>query len=449
MANRYFQSVLDTRKGNRTFDVEALGAKNTWLTGVVSPPVAAIIETAIDDERNKKPAYEPLLFEGYVSEAARAIDRSIVIRRDIQEIESVAVTYARQYTRFDETVALNKKIEALGWEASEAKKLSTEHADVAKRFGAGTDPVAQGFAKQNNVASRSFDSSHTNLTSKNQAIADRWLVLEAMQEAERKQHETPGHALNFKERRDRLVEILKRDVLEAYRKCVAVREGIVRTYKPAQFPELPAAADVNALDRLLYWIRDAIEYLDKQREHEVEFDLTIPLVQPVQDWKNDKEVAVLKTADVQKLWFDVDVTAWLDNTFKRDAESRVGNLRLVGLGASVNVAVRDDNSNTVAFTLAVFPPKLERELADTTAQTRPPAILGNVAIVSKDSRAPKVEYGPEIRCLPVAGVWRIVLLPPRASQDGKNQKALTIADVFLHLRLVGTPARDRDRWLRQ
>lgn len=203
----------------------------SWLADCISPPVAAVIEKTIDSFRNKEPEYEPLLYDLYLGEAASALDRCLALRREIQDIEATATSFARQYARFNETVELDKQISDSSNLIKQERNLKVGFAEAATLIKSdNSSQIAGGMKRQSEVVAISHEETANELTRKNALSQKRWEILELINKAEQDQHSIPGHALNFKERRDRLLKLLDLDLAEAYKKCIASKEGLKVIY---------------------------------------------------------------------------------------------------------------------------------------------------------------------------------------------------------------------------
>jgi hypothetical protein len=452
LTNKY-ASLIDKAlsAANSPFSIQQLKESSGWLSEVTDPPIAVVIEQVIDALRNKQPEYEPMMFDTYINEVSNAIDRCLSLRREIQDIEASSIAYARQYLRFEKTSPLNKELDSSAGLETQASELSTSMLESAGAFPGGKDTLGPALSIQAKGAAKAQADSGVELARKSKLLTDRWNVLEQIHKEEVQQHQIPGFVLNFKERRDRYVSLLRRDLSEAWKKAIAVKAGIDLTFGPNVVPSLPETTDRNALDQLVFWARDSIEFLERQRERETEFDLVIPVAQPAKD-RAAADFAVGKTAvDIKTGNLLIDLGPWIENVFgETDGKLRVRSLRLRAIGASVSLP--DPNPpalRSLCYPIIVFPPTTPRPLDATMVNwtVRPPIVL-NARPEGAESAGVQYEMGYSVQNNPISGEWRIKFLPPvtNATATVSLLKDSPLVDLKLHLRLVGQLLNDVAKW---
>lgn len=452
----YLKLVEDAASDKKQFSSANLSKSSFWLEECISPPVAAVIEKTIDSFRNKEPEYEPLLYDLYLGEAASALDRCLSIRREIQDIEATAISFARQYARFNETVELDKQISDSTNLIKQEQNLKIGFSDAATLIKVdASSQIAGGMKRQSEVVATSHEETANELTRKNTLSAKRWETIELINKAEQTQHSIPGHALNFKERRDRLLKLLDLDLAEAYKKCIASKEGLRVIYSNAPMQPLPTSDSENALDLLLSWIRMQIEFIERQREREVDFDMIIPLVQPTKDRQGatisvGANAAIIK--DQANGTFIVDLRGWLDKYFG-DAgagKQRITALRLKAIGASVTTEMTDDKAGRSSiWNLIIFPPTTMRTLNASIQDylNRPPIILGDVRN-SGAERGVSMEDGPQVRNQKIYGEWRVRVMSQVSNgmSSAADRTNMPATDIKIHIRATGIPLNDPTGW---
>lgn len=431
------------------YSIAQLIVGNDWLVEATTPPVARLIEETISSLRNKQPEYEPLLFDLYIGEAAAAIDRCLSLRREIQEIESSALMHARQHVRFKKTLSVNKALDETADQESQAIELGAKFVESANEFpdsslGPALKIQALGLANAQESAS-------SELNRRGTLLARRWKILDEITEADMALHNVPGHVLNFNERRDRYLKLLEQDLTEAWKKCIAVNSGLELVFGDDWNSDLPDEAESNALDLLLFWARGAIDFLDSRREREIEFDLTVPFVQPASDRDDVSFTIGGDIADVKNGNMLFDVTPWLEKVFgESDGNKRMASLRVRSIGASVSIAdPKAVATKSLTYPIVVFPPTVARPLDESMVNrtVRPPVIL-NARPESAEGVSIEMESGSNIRNHPVAGEWRVKFVPPatNTSAAAVSIKTSSVIDFKLHLRLIGNPLNQASGW---
>jgi hypothetical protein len=105
---------------------------------------------------------------------------------------------------------------------------------------------------------------------------------------------TPSSPHNYGDRWWRLVRLLKQDIVVAYQKLAAAHIGGRRLYgwgrpdfanvrdlpRPWRAEENQSHNNIGFLDDLVVWVREALNYIDTQRQFEIDTDIVIPFVSP-------------------------------------------------------------------------------------------------------------------------------------------------------------------------
>lgn len=449
----YREEVLGASTTVAPFFAHSLKVARPWLDRAISPPIAAEIELVINGLRNKQPEYEPLLFDYYLGEASAALDRCLALRKEIQGLELLALDFARRYERSARTRAIDAELDNYASQSQQMKKLGDSYVAASKQF-KGSDKDA--LARQSEALGVSSREGGDSLQSRSGKLAERWKIVGEIDTAEEAQHDIPGHSLNFGERRERLVELLTRDLAEAVKKLITVQEGIKVIYGPlAPTTPLPGPGITNVLDRLVFWTRDVIEFLERQYEHEIEFDLVIPMNQKSVD-RDGAELGMGITAAIifnksEKKTFAVRTDAWLSKVFiSTQGKSLFSSLRLKGVGASISNGTPDEvDQKTAIFNVVVFPPVTPRALdaSMTDWLVRPPILLGDVR-PTRSEAAVAMEYGAAAHNQRVVGEWNVRVLHNVASatEAAKSKEELGATDLKLHLRVIGLLANDHTAW---
>jgi len=76
----------------------------------------------------------------------------------------------------------------------------------------------------------------------------------------------PGAPFSISRNVGSLSTLLKRDLCEAWKKCIAVKAGVELLFGAGAIQTCPPPQDTNALDLLLFWKGDIIDFLSDERE---------------------------------------------------------------------------------------------------------------------------------------------------------------------------------------
>ena len=361
--------------------------------------------------------YEQLLFESHLSDVSALLDRCLAYRRDAREMEIEAVRFAIEYSK---TAALLKIEDDLDKKTSEVPILEQEAAALRR---AATEfekvgGLGQGFSEANSGHSASAEARSSAYADRLKLQEDRRAEIRHWEEVYRARHEAPGSAHNYIERMERLVAFLAEDLYESYAKGEAVLAGINRIYSQ-QF-EMPKMG-YGLLDNLVAITRRVCRFLDSTHQHEVTYDLVVPLRQP---WnhKNTSLVSDKEWKDVAKGRGALPIKFRLSpNVFNQTC------VRVRAVGVSFGCADEPEsttstsssttgstNSTTKSFGAAYAKYRI-RATIHTPSQSkltseyfRPPVVLGDVSIYGGGA-ALALDNSSACRNISPFGEWRIFL----------------------------------------
>jgi len=460
---KYGLNVAALQKQSR-IDTEAL-SKTPALDAVYNSPVAVHIEDIIDKLRGDPPEYEPLLFERYLQDASNAVDRALTLRREIQQIELDAVTYAREYLRFEKLANVQEALEAREEALKIAKVNEQGFKEATEAFSKGGSEehaaLVAGFSKQSETLAHVANLTHNDEERRLVWIREKWQLLRQLTEAEIGQHSLLGSPVNLKERKDRLVAILNKELTEAYQKCISVEEGL-RVVFEKELP-LPKPDQLSALDNMVIWIRNAVEFIERRAEHEVTFTIQIPLTQPFKNYQNERNLGLEgapATNDLARLlgpksdgFVSFKTGRFLDESVGAarisgtgETQRLVRHMRVTGVGVSMSIAGIEDYQATTARWLAiVFPPERPRKLAHANAR-RPPCILGNIQ-PQRGNTEVQMQYGDEVQNAPAFGEWKVKVMAQTSNSGAADvDRTMHLRDVKLVLQIKGIPNVSSGDW---
>src|SRR5262249_41267987 len=155
--------------------------------------------------------------------------------------------------------------------------------EASKKFN-NTSDLGSGFSTLSSITSTAIGYTVENQKQTNTELTDRLNKLEAHQKRLELRHTTIGHALNFGERRDRIIPYILQDVAEAYEKARAARAGLrkqldIRDDDKFTFPKFQDEdndkEDAQFLDRFVLWTRDTIRKLEIEAAKDIQMDRVI------------------------------------------------------------------------------------------------------------------------------------------------------------------------------
>jgi hypothetical protein len=425
------------------------------------------IQETIKAALQEDPPYNPYLYEMLFSDVAKLLDRCLSYRRECADLEALAVRRALEFDLFED---LHKKQLQLQTLLASTKALEKE----SEAFAAASNDFApqapeKGFRT---LYGRSVDALSEQRTVEMQKGDISKAVLLRSREHQltlQSRHTTRGHALNYIERRARLIALLVQDIREAYQKARAAKAGLEAQLKITSEPAYPFPAlkederDVDFLDAFVLWARSVAHNYEIATKDEVQFDLVLPLVHP---WTADLLPVGISPTNPKRLVeaeifnaamkTDGKLTFSLRNALPTEAQ--VKNLRVRAVGISIGVS-QDYWTNYPIWTsktwsCVIIPPAQRDPLRqDPTAQLkRDPVIIGRAGIYRGDVVA-QLNSGTEVWNVdPRTEDWTVVVNRLMNAPYGNinwvwPRNSDQITDIKLHLRLTGEPARQADRWI--
>ncbi len=425
------------------------------------------IRNAINSVASGLSPYNPFLYEALLTDCARLLDRCFAYRRECCELEAQAVRRALEFDLIGDLYPMQKTLQNTLTDPT-ALAGQRDACDSAGDVFQNTD----GFKVLYKKTATAIAAQETLESSKRVtlgSILDRAYQHQQTLEA---RHSTPGHSLNYAERRERMISLIVPDVVEAYLKAKAAKAGFefqlgVTSDPTAPFPQIANdQTDVLFLDKLALWARSLAQNYELLRsQDEAVFDRVIPLTFP---WSMDLTAQNPKTilsgglaAFTLAMQGDGKLTFNLSNALP--SATQVDHLRVRAIGLSIGVNT-DFWTNYPRFAprtwcCEVFPPTQRDPQQPTNAGatiTRMPVVLGRVGIYRGDVPL-DMNSGPGIWNVdPRAGDWTIVVdrltnhlySAYDATWMGTWPRAKDlITDIKVHLRMVGKPSTNPNDWI--
>ncbi|MEQ1881711.1 MAG: hypothetical protein ABL878_12160, partial [Burkholderiales bacterium] len=184
----------------------------------------ALADFTIPDE-----AYFPLLIETYLREASSHLDRVLSYRREMRELEILAVRTAAEYVLQQEQTEANLKLAVIRLRAAQTRTEQTAQDKAAKAFQAGSAEVA-GFRELASGASSRLGQDLADTAAEAQLLKDIHQRDSDYQRLYADRHKEPGNAHNYAERAGILLKLLQQDFAFAQKKCQALNSGFTLIY---------------------------------------------------------------------------------------------------------------------------------------------------------------------------------------------------------------------------
>lgn len=247
--------------------VKSANAWNTTFdTSYMASSESALKEVAA--EESKRFYHNVRLVEQLLGEISVLVDRCIAYRKEGEdlEIQGIASGMNKYVTfTFDEKDLEQAKIDS---SFAMASVLADKFASAASALN--SDPNDKGTRLQLDALGAG-NKEFANAQSKRLA----WQIgrMKQTQELNRMligRYDTPGSAHNFAERFDRLRKFFEQDIVSAYRRALAAKEGMWKIYfKKIPLPDIERE---DFLDEMVLWTRECMRYV--ARISETEFEIT-------------------------------------------------------------------------------------------------------------------------------------------------------------------------------
>jgi hypothetical protein len=356
--------------------------------------------------------FEPLLLSIHIDKLEDLCEKCMALRREIRELEILAVKSIMDYELFLKTSVIDEESETIRLlqDSKAAEKLSLDAAATA--FG-NSPALNNGFSLTSAGRSKALDKELKGITRLKDLIKERWADVRSYQQAYYARYTEPGNAHNYGQRAENLHTILQKELAEALDRAAALDLGLKTIYGWSG-GELPKEVDLATLDNFVIWVLEARRQIAWRAEKETCFDVVIPLVQPwsggkyglIRKAKFDDAIAA-STSDPISLRFDIDPKIFRDQ-----------DVRLKGIGLSFGnkfglviesgidrIQTADEFAKLSAF--VVTP---EQTSADGTKYRRPNINLGNIGLHDSAQPLAFVE-GIAVTNINPIGSWEILIHP--------------------------------------
>ena len=435
--------------------VNLISAKRDWLQGLEKLVYEHIRDViAVCDKST--PPYDALLYEVHLNDVARSLDRCVAYRNQASDLEAQAIRRSLEYDLFNDTFAQQMTLQGLQTSTVSLDAQKKAYEKAARTFGSAS--LEQGFSVLH-AGSAVATGEQSTLEQQKHGVMD--LILNRVkvhQELLEQRHSTPGHALNYMERRSKIIELLKQELAVGYQKARAAKAGIklqlgLESEAAYPFPEIKNdESDVGFLDTLVRWVRSIVTQYELAARKDVILERTVSLVAPYKVGANT--ASLFSANDLQDA---LSKRGQLTFSLKSVLPQGLTYLRLRGVGVSISgpkfAPGSDTSMENLYWSFLVFVPNQVDPLSPTNSKLdRSPAILGRVHLDQNLSQAQFVT-GPEIwNADPTTDDWNIVIESivndaHNPAADASSRASTSLKDIKLHLRFVARPSSKPGDWV--
>lgn len=394
-------------------------------------------------------SYQPLLFDIYLQDVARLLDKVLTYRNEARELEVRAVKAAADYELFDKTSQLDFDLEKVRLRRAHQEVERITHAQAAQLFGQ-NESLNKGFARISEGQVQLSQAEVDSIDSEIALLGERWQALRDYNEEYQLRHAAPGNAHNYEERARVIISFLAEDLTEAYQKAEAVNVGFLAVFG-RQAPALPKKDPLTFIDDLVHWCRATIREVEREAEHEIEYDSVIPVVQPGHLGKKSLIDAELFSEARQHAaeGKPMQLVVELPTSIFPGSNVRV---RQVGLSVGAPTSISRDGGNDrnasvgnyVRLHCQIETPK-QKLIGLDDEVSRPPIRFGNVGMLA-EGHPLAVTDGHECRNINPVGKWVLTIDPIVVYKDAKGrtladtiEEHFKIVDLVMHVRVRCRP----------
>jgi hypothetical protein len=384
--------------------------------------------------------YDAYQIEALISSAGMLLDRCVVYRQQMYDLEVAGVKWALDYQLYSDLKGDLQVIELAKWieEQHKEEKQGQQDAKTAFQGGAG-QPLPDGFAA---LANKNFDAlgkAITGETDRKKAVDGKWKTMDAYQLVLQDRHTTPGSAFNYWERYQNIGVFLEQDVKIAYKKIISINSVLKEIYGIDPVFDTPSRANyINYVGYLIGYLRKMIDDIEIATKDEVEFDHIVYLHQwrhlgGAGNYQRITDVAWGTLMAGQGL-IAVDLTDEFKDVFD-------GRIRVRAIGLSMST---DDPGNPTTRAkraiAAVFPPP------SSDGKPRAPIVMEEIGVTIPGNV--KLVSCSQVMNIDPRGPWKIQLSANFGWADNAPHARIGAdpLDIKLHLRLRTFLKRDFHAW---
>jgi hypothetical protein len=410
--------------------------------------VDLIVYNTTNNLRAITPSYDPYQIESLISSVSTILDRCLVYRREMYDLEEQAVRRALEYQLFLDQYNAQLNIELAPRIETQRSIESQGQQQAYNNFSTESPPsgLSTGFASIAQASSRSAQEAVTGEQERKQNVQTKWEALKTFQNRLQHRHQTPGNPLNYCERYNRTKAFLVQDIGTAYQKIKCITVGIKKLFD-LDFP-LEDPFEYGYLDYLVSYIRkNVIENVEIATLNEVDFEHVVSIKQKRVLNPNGANIYQLVPNPVYDAAIAPSGNGLLSFSLANEFPAAVQRLRLKAVGVSIISENATDLGNRMrSVAVALFPPQTENLFLPGNFITRSPIIIEKVGIF--DPNVTKLVSGSSFNNIDPRGDWKIQvssnLIFPDINPHGRNP--INVQEIKLHLKLTSILAHDTSAW---
>jgi hypothetical protein len=278
--NPLTQGALD--KSALIIKKRALANKYAWLKPfAVDLPIDAFIYNTTSNLVDKQPPYDPYQIESLAAAVSTLLDRCLTYQQSMYSLDEKATQRALEYDLFQNQTNAQKAIELAAYLEQKWTNEKNGHTGVETVFSndtGATSSLSKGFAALAKLNGSSAATLATGEQTRKQNVNTKYNVALDYQNALQARHETPGHALNYGERYQRVSKMLQEDIGVAFQKLQCLSKACNYLFG-LTFPLSPPV-EVGYLDYMVTYTRELLNLVEIATINEVNFNHVVYLRQP-------------------------------------------------------------------------------------------------------------------------------------------------------------------------
>jgi hypothetical protein len=383
--------------------------------------------------------FAPLLIGQHSQRLSDLLDRCLNIRKEVRELEILAVKAATDYELFVTTSQIDEQMDILRLQIDSKTADQTGFQNAVADF-AKTATLEKGLS---DIAQGRSNALGDDLNVSNQLqslIQNRWQALRQYQDDYHVRYTTPGNAHNYRERAALLLEVLTILLNEALARATALATGISQVYG-VEIKDLPTSVTLRTIDQFAVWALRIIRSLSRASEQETETEVVVPLVQP---WLPPSQTPLVQAADFNAAISNAATGQPISLSFSLPQNGFLDpQTRLKSIGVSFGNPFNqfssgiDGNQTTDTFTRLMLKVTLPLQTGEDVP--RPPIVFGNVGLFNISQMS--LVQGSAVQNLSPFGTWNITINPCVVWKDDAQRLVSTddalsqpISDLKLSLR---------------
>jgi hypothetical protein len=410
--------------------------------------VDAIVYDVTNRLLAQDPTYDAYQIESLISSASSLLDRCLVYRRDMYDLEEKVIRKGFEYKLFIDQYDPQISIELAEHTETQRKLEQAGQQAAYKKFTGGTSPnaLAQGFGALSSANAASSGEAAKAEQERKANVRLKWTALKNFQEALQDQHSTPGSPFFYEERFNRLRGFLEQDIKIAFQKLRCVQLAANKIFGLSTTLDPPF--EYGYLDYMVMKLREIVQHIEQATIQEVDFEHVVSLTQA----RVKPDGSSVQLIDNPK-WTGFFKNGLFSFTLRNEFPAAISRLRIKAIALSmVTDHPESPTTRERAAAAAVFPPPQEDIFHPGVPKSRSPALIEKIDRFSPASLTKFINIPGVANIDPredrFGRGWQIQLSSNMLWPDAKaHGRSLTnILDIKLHLKLGAIMNNDPTAW---